>query len=215
MRIVATCSVPGGHPTNEDAYEIIRHPADEWRWIAALADGQGGQAGGGEAARLACSVVIEAVSAQPIRFVAAASTWVNAVRRADERVCAHPMAGYTTLIGFGVTRDHVIGAANGDSALWLADGEGGIIDLTAHQAKNPPIGCGGANPKPFSARLPNAWVVLAMSDGVWKSVGRERVAELLRNIRVEMLLDALLAEARLPWSGGLGDDFTAIVLESH
>jgi serine/threonine protein phosphatase PrpC len=191
----------------------MRHPVEKSGWIGALADGQGGQAGGGEAARLACRAVIEAVSPQPVRSLAVASTWLSALRLADERVCADRNAGYTTLIGFAVAGGHVIGAANGDSALWLAGADGHILDLTARQAKNPPIGCGGAAPAPFAAKLPKSWIVLAMSDGVWNGVGRERVAERLRQSRGQALLDALLADARLPWSGGLGDDFTAVVLE--
>lgn len=213
MCIVASCSVAGGHPTNEDAFEVIRHPGGQSCWIGALADGQGGQAGGGEAARLACRVVIETVSSQPVRSVSIASTWVSALRLADERVCADRSAGYTTLIGFAVAGRHVIGAANGDSALWLGGADGRMLDLTARQAKNPPVGSGGAAPTPFAAELPASWIVLAMSDGVWKGVGRERIAELLQQRRGQALLDVLLAEARLPWSGGLGDDFTAVVLE--
>ena len=116
--------------------------------------------------------------AQPVSAVAIASTWLNALRLADERVCADQNAGYTTLIGFAVAGGHVIGAANGDSALWLAGADGHILDLTARQAKNPPIGSGGDAPTPFAAKLPKSWIVLAMSDGVWKGVGRERVAEL-------------------------------------
>jgi hypothetical protein len=117
------------------------------------------------------------------------------------------------LIGFAVAGGHVVGAANGDSALWVAGAGERILDLTARQAKNPPVGSGGVVPTPFAARLPPSWIVLAMSDGVWKSVGRERVAELLSKNRGQALLDALLAEARLPWSGGLGDDFTAVAVE--
>jgi hypothetical protein len=213
MCIVASCSLAGGHPTNEDAFDVIRHPGEQSCWIGALADGQGGQAGGGEAARLACQVVIEMVSSQPARKVATASTWLNALRLADERVCADRSAGYTTLIGFALAGGHVIGASNGDSALWLAGPDERILDLTASQAKNPPIGSGGAAPTPFAAKLPAWWIVLAMSDGVWKGVGRERVAERLRESRGQALLNALLADARLPWSGGLGDDFTAVILE--
>jgi hypothetical protein len=212
MAVVATCSLPGGHPTNEDAFQVVHHPADETCWIAALADGQGGQAGAAEAARLACAVVIEYIAAQPIRTVLTASTWLDALRRADERVCAAPSAGYTTLLGFAVKSRYVVGAANGDSAVWLSGEKGHIVDLTAHQAKNPPIGSSGASPTPFAAKLAVSSVVLAMSDGVWKGVGRERVAELLRIMRGQPLLDALLAEARLPWSGGLGDDFTALLI---
>jgi PPM family protein phosphatase len=215
MCLVASCSLAGGHPTNEDAFEVIRHPREQSCWIGALADGQGGQAGGGEAARLACRVVIDTVSSQPVRSVAIASTWLNALRLADERVCADRSAGYTTLIGFAVASGHVIGASNGDSALWLTGADGRILDLTARQAKNPPIGSGGAAPTPFAAKLPASWIVLAMSDGVWKSVGRERIAERVRQSRGLALLDALLADARLPWSGGLGDDFTAVMLEEQ
>jgi serine/threonine protein phosphatase PrpC len=215
MCIITSCSVAGGHPSNEDAFDVVRHPDWHSCWIGALADGQGGQSGGGEAARLACRAVIEMVSSHPVGSIAIASTWLNALRLADERVRKDQSAGYTTLIGFAVFDGHVIGAANGDSALWLAGADGHILDLTASQAKNPPIGSGGAAPTPFAAKLPASWIVLAMSDGVWKGVGRERVAEVLRQTRGQALLDALLAEARLPWSGGLGDDFTAVALEDQ
>jgi hypothetical protein len=211
--MVTSCSVAGGHPANEDAFEIMRHPGAHSCWIGALSDGQGGQAGGGEAARMACGVVIESVSSLPVRSVSLASTWLNALRLADERVCADRVAGYTTLLGFAVAGEHVIGASNGDSALWLAGSNGQMLDLTARQAKNPPVGSAAATPTPFAAKLPASWIVLAMSDGVWKSIGRERTAELLLRSRGQALLDALLEEARLPWSGGLGDDFTAVILE--
>ena len=213
MCIISSRSEPGGHPTNEDAFEVLRHPGGQSCWICALADGQGGQAGGGEAARLACRVVIETVSAQPVRSAAIASTWINALRRADERVRADPDAGYTTLIGFAVVGGYVVGASNGDSACWLTGADGRVLDMTASQAKNPPIGSGFATTTPFAAKLPASWIVLAMSDGVWKSVSRQRIEELLHNTRGQSLLDTLLAEARLPRSGGLADDFTAVVLE--
>ncbi len=206
---------PGSHPTNEDAFEIIQHPSEPSCWIGALADGQGGQSGGGEAARLACRVIMEAISAQRIASVAVAATWIDALRRADERVCADRIAGYTTLIGFAVAGGHVIGASNGDSALWLRCQDGSIVDVTEHQAKNPPIGSGFARPTPFAAKLSSSWAILAMSDGVWKAVGRGRVVELLVQCRGQALIDALLTEARLPWSGGLGDDFTAVMLEEQ
>ena len=213
MCIVSSRSEAGGHPTNEDAFEVTQHPGNHSCWIGALADGQGGQAGGGEAARLACRVVIETIAAQPVRSVAIASTWANALRQADKRVHEDRDGGYTTLIGFAVVGGFVVGASNGDSACWLADANGHVLDLTVSQAKNPPIGSGFAAPTPFGAKLPTSWTVLAMSDGVWKSVGRHFVEESLRQYRGQALLDALLAQARLPWSGGLGDDFTAITLE--
>jgi hypothetical protein len=95
---------------------------------------------------------------------------------------ADQSAGYTTLIGFAVSGGHVIGAANGDSALWLAGADGHILDLTARQAKNPPIGSGGAAPTPFAAKMPASWIVLAMSDGVW--IGSDASASLNAEVRV-------------------------------
>jgi PPM family protein phosphatase len=214
VSVPLTHTEPGGHPTNEDAFEITQHPAEPSCWIGALADGQGGSSGGAEAAKLACRVVIETVSAQRITSVATAGTWIDALHRADERVYADQNAGYTTLIAFAVIGGHVVGASNGDSALWLGLGADRILDLTERQAKNPPVGSGFARPTPFAAKLPATWAILAMTDGVWKSVGRGRVAELLKQQRGQELLDTLLAEARIPRSGGLSDDFTALLLEN-
>src|SRR4051812_41176835 len=100
--IVLSYSEPGGHPANEDAFEVQRHPEGRSCWTTALADGQGGRAGGAKAARLACRIVIEAVLAQPVSRALSSRTWVAALRRADEGVLADGEAGYTTLIGFAV-----------------------------------------------------------------------------------------------------------------
>jgi hypothetical protein len=72
----------------------------------------------------------------------------------------------------------------------------------------------GAVPVPFVAQLPSSWVVLAISDGVWKYVGHDGVREALRHSRGQALLDPLLNRARLPRSDGLQDDFTAVILEA-
>jgi serine/threonine protein phosphatase PrpC len=214
MCLVFTHSEAGGHPTNEDAFEVRRHPDMSSCWVGSLADGQGGRSGGGEAAQLACRIVLEAVLSRPIASLSRAGTWVEALRQADARVLADAEAGFTTLIGFAVVGGQVIGASSGDSALWVAGADGRVVDLTERQSKNPPIGSGGAEPTPFIAKLSGSWVVLAMSDGVWKYVGREGVRAALQGRRGQELLDALLARARLPRSGGLQDDFTAVVLQS-
>jgi PPM family protein phosphatase len=206
-------SEAGGHPTNEDAFEVRQHPEGRSCWLCALADGQGGRAGGGEAARLACRITIEVLSALPESSALKAAMWVGALRTADERVQADRDAGYTTLIGFAVSGGRIVGASNGDSAVWLVDGAGRIVDLTDRQAKNPPVGSGGARPTPFEADLPASWLVLAMSDGVWKYVGGDRLRELLRGSRGRELLDTLREQARLPRGGGLSDDFTAVLLQ--
>lgn len=56
-------SEAGGHAVNEDAFRVTQHPRNPDCWLVALADGQGGRAGGGRASRLACDAVIEGASA--------------------------------------------------------------------------------------------------------------------------------------------------------
>jgi serine/threonine protein phosphatase PrpC len=46
MVSVITFSEAGGHPVNEDAFAVERHPADSECWLCFVADGQGGRAGG-------------------------------------------------------------------------------------------------------------------------------------------------------------------------
>jgi len=55
--------------------------------------------------------------------------------------------------------------------------------------------------------------VLAMTDGVWKYVGWDRVCELATRLGGDELLAALQAAARLPRTGQFQDDFTAVLLE--
>ena len=56
-----------------------------------------------------------------------------------------------------------------------------VNELTANQIKNPPVGSAAAVFTPFAGRLERPWTVLAMSDGVWKYVGWERVRAIQRN----------------------------------
>jgi PPM family protein phosphatase len=213
MCVVWSHTEAGGHEVNEDAFVIQPHPEGGACWLGALTDGQGGQAGGAEASRGACRSVIESLSARRTSEIFKERTWFDIFQGADERVLAQPEAGYTTLIGFAVTNGRIIGASNGDSALWMTGEDGSILDLTADQAKNPPIGSGVAAPTPFASKLPASWIVLGMTDGVWKYVGREGIREALEKFRGPTLLETLLSRARLPRSGGLQDDFTAIVLQ--
>ncbi len=214
MCILFTHSEASGHPTNEDAFDIRRHPEADGCWVGALADGQGGRSGGAEAARLACRVEVAAALSQPPDALVRPDTWAEILRRADGAVLADTTAGYTTLIGFVAVGGRVVGVSSGDSALWIAGADDRIVELTDRQSKNPPIGSGGAEPTPFVAALSGSWVVLAMSDGVCKYAGRDGVRAALQKNRGRALLDALLARARLPRSGGLQDDFTAIVLQA-
>jgi serine/threonine protein phosphatase PrpC len=215
MCVAFTWSEPGGHAANEDAFVVEQHPRDPSCWIGALADGQGGRSGGGEAARLACRAVIETAATRPVDALRRNATWLDMLRAADQRVHADDRAGYTTLIGLAVAGDRIVGASNGDSELWLMGGDGRVSELTDRQEKNPPIGSGYAAIAPFAAPLVRSWLVLAMSDGVWKYVGYDAIREALETFRGQGLIDALLSRARLPRTGGLPDDFTAVVLQTN
>ena len=215
MPNVITFTEVGSHQLNEDAFAVQCHPADDACWLGALADGQGGQAGGGPAARLACRTVLEAAVRLSPERLQDAVTWVGLLELADQAVAAAPAAGYTTLIGFCVTGKAVCGASSGDSALLVAREASGFVNLTNRQFKNPPVGSGAALFVPFTAELNDSWMVMVMSDGVWKYVGWERIAEATSRLRGQELLDALAKQARLPGSGQFQDDFTLVIVQDE
>ncbi len=207
-------SEAGGHPANEDAYLVEPHPHDPECWVCAVADGQGGRAGGARAAQVAYRTVLEAASALSAREVMTPAAWATIFRRADEAVAADRDAGFTTLVGFAVSGDRLCGASNGDSALVTVDGRGTRDEVTRGQRKNPPVGSEVAACVPFAVHLAPPWLVLAMTDGVWKYVGWEYVREAAGRLRGSPLIAALKERARLPGTGRLQDDFTLVVLQS-
>jgi PPM family protein phosphatase len=204
----------GDHALNEDVFDVRRHPADPDCWICFLADGQGGRAGGERAARLACQVTAEAAQRLPLRELARPETWVDVLQQADAAVAADPEAGFTTLIGFCIAREKVAGASSGDSAVVAALADSQPKRLTDRQAKNPPVGSGAAWFVPFAEKLVGPWTVLAMSDGVWKYVGWDRIVAAIALHRGPPLIESLQAAARLR-SGRLPDDFTVVVFEGQ
>jgi serine/threonine protein phosphatase PrpC len=209
---VHSISEPGGHLHNEDAFRVQAHPLDPDCWLCFVADGQGGQAGGGPAAQLACqSALAAAVDCRP-GVLTHPSTWPPILRQADAAVAAGPGAGFTTLVGLCVCRNVVVGASSGDSAaLLISDGK--PHHLTAAQHKNPPVGSGAAIAVPFATALKEPWRVLVMSDGVWKYVGWDRVIEIASRARGPAVIAELQQAARLPGSGRFQDDFTVVALE--
>ncbi|VTU02160.1 protein serine threonine phosphatase : Protein serine/threonine phosphatase OS=Pedosphaera parvula (strain Ellin514) GN=Cflav_PD6463 PE=4 SV=1: SpoIIE [Gemmataceae bacterium] len=135
-------------------------------------------------------------------------------READAIVAADPEAGFTTLVAFGVTSDAIEGVSCGDSAVLLVCGSGAVAELTQYQHKNPPVGSGEAVFVSFEMPLVTPWKVLAMTDGVWKYAGWDRVRGLASRLGGEELLAALRAAARLPRSGQFPDDFTVVLIEA-
>jgi hypothetical protein len=201
----------GGHAHNEDAFAVGPHPNDPDCWLCALADSQGGQSGGGPAARLASRTVFESAAVWPPDQLLTADAWVSLCQVADEAVRRDPEAGLTTLVAFCVRNGVVCGASCGDSAaVAVGSGRPGVL-LTEHQFKNPPVGSGGAPFVPFEAELVRPWEVLALSDGVWKYAGWEAVLAAARLPPEEALAD-LRGRVAFPGSGRVPDDFTLVVL---
>src|SRR5438093_1619805 len=157
---VVSFSEAGGHPANEDAYDVRQHPSDPACWLCFLADGQGGRAGGGQAAQIACNAAAEAALRQQPRKLAGLATWDAIFREADEMVCAAPGAGFTTLLGFCLAGGTLVGASSGDSAVLVVSEGEPPKELTAGQVKNPPVGSGAALFVAFAARLAGAWLAL-------------------------------------------------------
>lgn len=198
-----TVSETGGHPLNEDAFLVQQSRGDAESWLVCVADGQGGRAGGGRAAQLACQTL-----------ASSASVHLEALSKADTVVAADPEAGFTTFVAAVVVGDKVIGASSGDSALLALCGSGKTLELTAKQIKNPPVGSGNARFVPFDTTLVRPWRLLAMTDGVWKYVGWGRIRDLSRQFDGEALLAELQTAARLPRTGQFQDDFTAVLIEA-
>lgn len=207
---VYSTSEAGGHAENEDAFEFRSLASAGDEYLCALADGQGGHPGGATAAKLACQTCVAAALALRPAELLRPATWVEIVHHADAAVARHREAGFTTLVAFGITGGAVCGASSGDSAAVLIDPDKPRTILTARQLKNPPVGSGGAIPVGFSAILKGPWVVLAMSDGVWKYTGLDTVIELAGTRRGREMIDAIRDRARLPGSGRLQDDFTLV-----
>jgi PPM family protein phosphatase len=200
-------SVEGG---NQDAFLIATHPRDSNLWLAVIADGQGGRAGGAEAAKRGCEAVIERASASPVDQLQNPLVWAELIRMADRAIHSDTESGYTTLVALGLRFGQVVGASQGDSAVF-AQHDGSFIELTQNQRKNPPIGSGEVRPRSFQTGFTEPWLLMLMTDGVWKYVGHERLAELTAKQRAtDLLLTEIQELARLKTSGRFQDDFTIL-----
>src|SRR5438270_11790809 len=104
---VQSFSEVGGHRVNEDAFAVQQHPLDSGLWLCFVADGQGGQAGGGPAARRACQAALAAAAGCPPERLRDPPTWSGILKLADEAVRNDPIAGFTTFVGLCVSRHWV------------------------------------------------------------------------------------------------------------
>lgn len=207
-----TCA--GEQSENQDALSFRTHPSNSSIILGALADGQGGRAGALEAANLACRVCVEAATSHSTLELSSTDTWVEILQTADQAVARDSYAGFTTLIGFCVTNEGVLGGSCGDSAVVLRGGQGDSTILTADQPKNPPIGSGEARVGCFKAALLRPWLLLAVTDGVWKYAGWEPLLQISHEQSGEQIVAELLRSADRPASRQLQDDFTVLMVTS-
>jgi hypothetical protein len=198
------------HP-NEDAIAFVRHPSDAQILICALADGQGGQAGGAMAAQSAVSVCLDIALRDLPQELSNPFTWISIGEATDKEVCNISETGFTSLVGLAVCPSFVAGASCGDSAVALLLGDEFTL-LTENQHKNPPIGSGAACLTPFSARLDAPWKLLIVSDGGWKHSGWERIENLLRREDGSRLLKVLRDIVIESAGGRLADDLSVLII---
>ncbi len=208
-------SEAGGHAENEDAFQVACLPSEPRCYLCVVADGQGGRAGGAVAARTACKATFDAALACSVNSLRSPGTWMDLLQATDQAVASTSKAGFTTIVAFCVSDGWICGVSNGDSAAVLFQaGNAGVV-LTAHQHKNPPVGNGDAVFMPFAAELLLPWSVLAMTDGVWKYAGWDKILRCSVDDTGPEICDALRDSAKMQRTGTLQDDFTVVVLKGQ
>lgn len=208
-----THSEPGYNHINEDVLGVSAHPDSANVLLCVLADGMGGQHGGGVAARIAVEVALQFAAERRLKTLLSADVWRQIASDADETVCAHAEAGFSTLIALCVAGSEVRGASCGDSmALHISANNFEV--LSERQRKNPPLGSGAALATPFDAILRDHDKLLLVSDGVWRFVGPDAMADCARQHSGRELISALRELQAATHNGKLGDDFSVILVEN-
>ena len=146
----------GGH-----VRAILCHYKDSL--IIAVADGSGGQGGGGEAADKVIQGVKSALAKgiEPGDYAA----WCALLVDIDRQIEEDEEAGETTAIVLALSRRYIAGAACGDSRALLFS-RTGLIDITKKQNRRPMLGSGGALPVPINERSLVGTLVVA-TDGLF------------------------------------------------
>lgn len=208
-----SCSEPGDHPVNEDAFLVQPHARDPHTLLVAVADGEGTQQTASRAARLACDQLVEQANRYTTEQLALFETWNTIFRAVDDALYRDAAAGFVSLAGFCVTESIVVGASCGDAAVVLFNPGRSPDVLTARQKPEPLVGSGFAVCADFASPLVASWKLMAMTDGVWKHAGWHGVfADGKRSAKG--VADALVNRVRRKDGRGLPDDFTLVVVQN-
>lgn len=174
--------------------------------IVALADGAGGSAGGDVAAQALVSEISK--TAQDVPDPHDEKFWVSWLKKMDELIHDHPLAGETTAVVAAVAPGRITGASVGDSSAWLI-GPNHDLDVTAEQVRRPFLGSGSARARSFSVETKGEVLLLA-SDGLTKYADASRLHEIIRSHELEAAVEQLVEAVRLP-SGSFFDDVSCIL----
>lgn len=206
MRVLSHSQSSHPKRENQDHIEIRRFQKAR---LMALADGQGGQAGGAKAARIAVRAALDWIerALDPFDF----DTLRTAISVADEAVEADEDAGFTTLILLACDEQRVAGASVGDSMVWHI-GPGDEMELSRNQRKSPPLGSGAALGTPFEHDVRDDEQTLLMSDGVFRCVELETILQTCRESNDLEVLSRLLELQRRDEKGNLLDDWSAVLV---
>lgn len=178
--------------------------------VIVVADGSGGQSGGGEAAQLVIDTVQSKLTDDFI--VADKGAWCALLVDLDTTLEDNPIAGETTAIVMAISRRFIAGASVGDSRA-LHFTRTNVRDLTERQNRRPLLGSGGAIPVPFAGPS-HIGSVLVGTDGLfgytnYKTLKKLALAKSPTSLRSENLLKAV----QLP-SGKYCDDVSFCLIDT-
>lgn len=196
----------GDHKENEDFVSYRKHPSFSNRYIAVIADGQGGRVDGDLASKHCCESTIEFLAATSWEKLASEEeVWDQLIKATDQTVRQN-CEGFTTMIAFAICPDFLAGSSVGDSKLYF-NTNSVTTELTSKQRKNPAIGAGCNSGTLFQIPEPKGKLIAA-TDGVWKYCGYDKIEQALFE-PIENTVDIIRPHCQLK-SGKLPDDFSFI-----
>lgn len=198
-------STKAGGGTNQDRVTYFEHAQGT---VVLIADGAGGQRGGGIAADCSMKFLRVACARQEL----SPETCSQLLGALDSELCAHRTAGESTAVMAIIGDDMVFGASVGDSEAWLVQG-GKTAVLTGSQYRKPLLGSGAAIPVEFGP-VPFAGTLVIGTDGLFNYVRRDLIIESVGSMDKAQLAENLSEAARMP-AAGFQDDTTVVVCSRH